>query len=211
MHDLVKLPADQVRNVAEHLQRDRIHLRDAEIRIDEVHAERRLIQQSLKLLALVEQGAFGFTPHSGDLEMGGHSGQQLFGAKRLDEIVVRAPFKPFDPRFFSGTSRQENDRQRLGLRAPPQFAQQAESVYLWHHDIGQHEIRRIGVHSRKRDAAVTDGFHVVVLTQETAQIPPHVRIVVHNEHAQAGLRTWAMRKVERARSYPLPTHVRAHH
>ena len=52
-------------------QRDRIHLRDAEIRMDEVDAERRLVQQSFKLLALVEQGAFGFAPHSGDLEMGG--------------------------------------------------------------------------------------------------------------------------------------------
>jgi hypothetical protein len=35
------------------------------------------------------------------------------------------------------------------------IAQQAESVYLGHHDIGQHEIRRIGIHSRKRDSAVT--------------------------------------------------------
>ena len=42
-------------------------------------AERRLVQQHFKLLVLVEQGAFGFTPHSGDLEMGRHAGQGLSG------------------------------------------------------------------------------------------------------------------------------------
>ena len=51
MDHLVEIAADQVRNVAEDRPRDRVHRGDAEVLVDEVHAERRLVEQRLELRA----------------------------------------------------------------------------------------------------------------------------------------------------------------
>ena len=47
------------RNVAEHRHRDRIDLADREVGVDEIDAERRLVQQRLMLLAAIAQGLLG--------------------------------------------------------------------------------------------------------------------------------------------------------
>ena len=68
--DLVEIAADDAtRNIAEDRERDRVDVANAEVRVHDVHAERRLVQERLILLAAIAEHPLGLAPHPRQLEL----------------------------------------------------------------------------------------------------------------------------------------------
>ena len=71
-----------------------------------------------------------------------HARPQLARAEGLDQVVVGAGAQAFQPRFFAGARRQQDQRHAAGGRIGAQRRQQREAVQLGHHDVGQHQVRQ---------------------------------------------------------------------
>ena len=121
--DLVEIAADHAaRDVAEHRQRHRVDLADAEVGVDQVDADRRLPQERLELVAPVAQRLLGVAPQPRQLELRRHAGEQLAGAERLDQVLVGAGAEPLDARLLAGPRREQDDRDRRGVAASARIA-----------------------------------------------------------------------------------------
>ena len=70
MDDLVEIAADDAaRNIAEDRQRDRIHFANAKVRVHDIHAERRLVEERLELFAAIAERPFRLAPHPRQREL----------------------------------------------------------------------------------------------------------------------------------------------
>ena len=69
--------------------------------------------------------------------------QQLPRAEGLGDVVVRASRDAFDAGFLPGPRGQKDDGDRTKSWIGAQFAKQAEAIEPWHHDVAQHEVRRV--------------------------------------------------------------------
>ncbi len=68
--DLVEIAADDAAwNVAEDRERDGVDVTNAKVRIHDVDADGRLVQERLILLAAITQGALGLPPHPRELKL----------------------------------------------------------------------------------------------------------------------------------------------
>src|SRR4029079_13311680 len=115
MHDLVEIAAyDAAFDLAEDGPRDRVDSADAQGRVDEIDAQRGLIEQALELLAAIAQSLLRLAAQAGQLDLRVDARPQLARAERLDEVVVGPGGCPFDARLFAGAGREHDDRQRAG-------------------------------------------------------------------------------------------------
>ena len=127
--DLLEVAAhDAAGDGAEDGQGDWIDLADAEIRVDHVDADRRLIEQRLELCPLLAQLALGVAPHAHEGETRLDARQQLTRTEGLDQVVVGPGVESFDPRLLASTRRQQDHRQLASARIGAQLAQQTEAV-----------------------------------------------------------------------------------
>ena len=58
--------------------------------------------------------------------------------------IVRAGVEAFDGRLLTRTGRQHNDRKVMISRLCPDGAQQAETVEIGHHHVGDEQVRNVG-------------------------------------------------------------------
>ena len=70
--------------------------------------------------------------------------QQLAGAEGLGQIVVCSRLQALDTSVLAGAGREQDDRQCARLRVSPQRAEQSEPIQLWHHHVGEHQVRTAG-------------------------------------------------------------------
>ena len=82
---------------------------------------------------------------------------QLQHGKRLGNKVVRAVVKSDHAVVFRIFRRQHNDGQAFGRRPRAQLFQDGQAIFFRQHDIEQHQLRKLCVHSppefrRKRKA-----------------------------------------------------------
>jgi hypothetical protein len=100
--DLVEVATDDSsRNVAEHRQSDGVDFANAEVRIHQVHAQRRLVEEHLELRSAMAQRLRGLAAYAGDLDVRRDVSQQFAGAERLDQVVVGSRRQPFHLGFFA--------------------------------------------------------------------------------------------------------------
>ena len=186
VNDLVEIAShDAARNVAEHGERDGIYLADLEIGVDEIDAQRCLIEQRLELRrALLERGA-GFPALLGEAQLSFDAREQLALAERFDEVVVGAGLNSFDSTLFSRPGGQEYHRHRGRLRVIPQRPKQPESIQPRHHHVAEDEIRRTCRRRGEGRSAIRHGVHHVAAAQQPPYVPPHVGIVVHPQNPGA--------------------------
>ena len=63
--DLVEIAADHAAGISPNTgECDGVHVANAEVRVHDVHAERRLVEERLILLAAIAQGPLGLAPHA---------------------------------------------------------------------------------------------------------------------------------------------------
>ena len=106
--DLVEVATDDPsRNVAEHRQSDGVYFANAEVRIHQVHAQRRLVEEHLELRGAMAQRLRGLAAYAGDLDVRRDVSQQLAGAERLDQVVVGSRRQSFQL-WLSSSARAES-------------------------------------------------------------------------------------------------------
>ena len=111
MDNLVEITPDQIRNVPEQLPGDWIDLANAKVRIDEINAKRRRIEQRLELRGTCPQGGL----HCAALEERAHPREQFSGREGLDQIVIGTGIEPFDAGLLART-RGEQDHGQTAQR-----------------------------------------------------------------------------------------------
>ena len=110
-------------------------------------------------------------------------GSELVDVARLGQIVVGPGANRFD-RFALAAPGSEQQQRQLGMkRAEP--LQELEPVEIRHHQIADHQVRRLVPRERgQRQRAVRGLEHLVTaLEQHFFQREPHVGVVVDHEHA----------------------------
>ena len=108
MDQLVKIPADQIGNSAKRRLSHRIDVGDAEILIDQIDAERRVVQQALDL----RHASAGRLARLRAVPLRIDTRQQIPGRKGLDEIVVGAGRNAFEGGLLAGPSPRAGSRGR---------------------------------------------------------------------------------------------------
>jgi len=138
-------------------------------------------EEDVLLPIVLAQDIRGLAPHARELEMGGHAREELAGAERLDEIVIRARLEPFDRGLLSGARREEDHRECAGGLRLAERAEERQAVEARHHDVGQDEIRRLPAHGLERRDSIPDALHVVARREEEPHVLPQVGVVVRPE------------------------------
>ena len=100
-HHLGELTSDDVAGSLEESSGDRVDRAEPQAGVDQIDAERRLVEESLELLRAPFEGGPRRSANSSEFEIGVDSGDEFVGGEGLDEVVVgaglRAP-RPAPPR-----------------------------------------------------------------------------------------------------------------
>ena len=112
------------------------------------------------------------------LQLRVHARHEFSRAEWLREIVVRAGIDSLDACLFSGSCRQHDYRNDRRCRILPQGRQQGKTVHLRHHDIRKHQICRAALGLLKCNSAVRGRYNLKPTSKQSAQILPHVGVVI---------------------------------
>jgi len=105
---LREVTPDQIRDITENQFGNWIDLTNAEVRIDQINADRRLVDQNLELRRAVVGALGGLTAHERHLEMGFDAGQQLSRVERFNQVIVSAGCDSFNPAFLASACREHD-------------------------------------------------------------------------------------------------------
>jgi hypothetical protein len=104
-------------------------------------------------------------------------------------------------RFYPFAGRKHNERKSSRALIRTESAQQTEAIQLWHHDVRQYKVGRIGKDTLQSNLSVGDGFDFVPFSKKAPDVIPHVGVVIgeydtgmlllvsgnHSRHCQASL------------------------
>ena len=121
--------------------------------------EFRLVAQPL--LALRRDAA-----QMGHLHVRRHTRQQLPRRKRLHEIVVGVGLQSFDTRLLARSRRNQDHRRAAEGRVVANGSQQAKSIQLRHHDVGQHQSRTQLARGFQRLVAISNRVHLISIAEQ---------------------------------------------
>src|ERR1700689_41060 len=86
--DFVEIAPDQIRYVAEHRGSEWIQLAYPKVRVNQIHTQRRLIEQRFKLGRTTAQRLFGLASHMCKFQQRSHPSHQLTCRERFGQVVV---------------------------------------------------------------------------------------------------------------------------
>jgi hypothetical protein len=96
INEIRKVASNRSADDVEKPIRKGIHGTNSQIAVQEIDAERGLVEEGLELLGAAAQVLLCVLAHASHLQMSLHAGQQFAGAERLDEVVVGAVLYAFD-------------------------------------------------------------------------------------------------------------------
>src|SRR5262249_25119307 len=88
--------------------------------------------------------------------------------------------------FLAGASRKQHDGYPGDVFPRSDRVQQLKAIHPRHHDVRDDEIRSVLLDALERLYAVGSGFNLPALTQEPAEIAPHIGVVVHDQDSSYG-------------------------
>ena len=167
-----------------------------EVGIDQVHAERRFIQQRLELGRPSPQGFFAcakiprrFASDARERQVRVDLRNEFAGGKRFGQIVIGAGVQPLDASFLAGPRGQHDDGQVSQVGILPDRLQQTEAVELGHHCVGDDEIGTVSPDRLDRRISVFRGLDVPMGAEQSSDVGTHVRIVVGDQDVALHLDT----------------------
>src|ERR1700733_14864565 len=98
--DFVEIAPDQIRNVAEHRGSEWIQFAYSKVRIDQIHTQRRLIEQCFKLGRAAAQRLFGLESHMRKFQQRPDPSHQLTCRERFGQVVVGTRIEAFYSRLL---------------------------------------------------------------------------------------------------------------
>ena len=171
VYHLVEIAPNQIRDVTENRRRLRVGLPDTEVRIHQVHSQRRCVEQRFELRARL----ISYPPQ---LQSRFHPRQQFVAAERLHQIIVRPRRHAFNAALLAGPRGQQNHRNVAQTGVGPQRLQQSVAVQLRHHHVRENQGRRVGARGFQSGLAIPHRLHIVPVAQQPAHIRAHVRVVI---------------------------------
>jgi hypothetical protein len=110
---------------------------------------------------------------------------ELARREGFHHIVIGACSSGVGACFCARTGRQHDHRQMAEALALPNALEQAETVELRHHHVGEQHIRRKSLECRPSCFAIRHHLHIVVRAEQALQIAAHVRVVIGDQQAHA--------------------------
>ena len=114
-------------------------------------------------------------------------GTQILGLEGLGHIVVRTILHRLQTTLDSRLGSQQNNGDIVPFGALLDKLRQLQSVHLGHHQIGDHQIQRLGAQDAFGLFAVLGGQDIVFAIEDADEELTHLAVVIHHEDGETAV------------------------